>query len=194
MKTFFMAIKSVLLISMILFTAVHVFAEGETEITGFYQQYRNFDYKIGVSEADFPPTPLKGGGFSIAQNLAPWFALWTQFSFYGSVEHAGLRVRILNNQQGIRYQTRDYGPFRFYAKGGLGFSHFSMDIPGIGSAGDTKFSVAYGGGANIWMHKNFGVVLDLSHVGMGLPNLTDLDSREKWDSGLVYTAGLTVRF
>jgi hypothetical protein len=194
MKVLFKAAKSVLLISMILCPAVHLFAEGETEITGFYQQYRNFDYKIGISELDFPPTQLKGGGFSIAQNLAPWFALWTQFSFYGSAEHAGTSVRIINNQQGIRYQTRNYGPFRLYVKGGLGFSRFSLDISGLGSGGETKFSLAYGGGVHVWMNEHFGIVADLSHVHMGLPQLVDSPSREKWDSGLAYTTGLTVRF
>jgi hypothetical protein len=193
MKTFSKTAKGVLLVSMVLCTAVRVFAEGETEITGFYQQYRNFEFKIGVSEFDFPPSRLQGGGFMIAQNLAPWFAMWTQFSFYGSVEHSGIKVRILNNLEGIRYQTKNYGPFRLYAKGGLGFSRYSMDIGGNG-AGDTKFSVAYGGGTHIWIQEHFGVVLDVTHVVMGLPNLTDSPSREKWDSGLTYTTGLTIRF
>ena len=194
MKTLFTAAKGVLFVSMIIFTAVQVFAEGETEITGFYQQYRNFDYKVGAVGYDLTDAQLKGGGFSIAQNLAPWFALWTQFSFYGSVQSPGLNVRVINNQEGIRYQTRNYGPIRLYAKGGLGFSRFSLDVSGVGSGSDTKFSVAYGGGAHIWMNKNFGVVLDVSHVATGLPNLFDLPTRDKWDSGLVYTTGLTVRF
>ncbi len=168
-------------------------AEGETEITGFYQQYRDFKYKVGLEEFDLAPRSLGGGGFSIAQNMAPWFAMWTQFSFYGSAENAGLRVRMINNQQGVRYQTKDYGPVRLYAKGGLGFSRFSIDTV-QGSLGDTKFSAAYGAGAHIWMHKHAGINLDLSHVLTGLPNLTGLDTREKWDSGLVLTTGLTLRF
>ncbi|NLV30998.1 MAG: porin family protein [Acidobacteria bacterium] len=168
-------------------------AEGETEITGFYQQYRDFSYTVGLEEYDLAPRSLGGGGFSIAQNMAPWFAMWTQFSFFGSAENAGLRVRMINNQQGVRYQTKEYGPVRLYAKGGLGFSRFSIDT-GQGSLGDTKFSAAYGAGAHIWMHKHAGINLDLSHVLTGLPNLTDLDTREKWDSGLVLTTGLTLRF
>lgn len=171
-----------------------VCAEGETEITGFYQRYHDFSYQVGLPVFDFEPRSLAGGGFSLAQNIAPWFAMWTQFSFYGSTENnVGLRVRLINNQQGIRYQTKNYGPLRLYAKGGLGFSRFSIDT-GQGSLGDTKFSAAYGGGAHVWLHDHVGINLDVSHVLTGLPNLTDLDTREKWDSGLVYTTGLTFRF
>lgn len=119
--------------------------------------------------------------------------MWTQFSFFGAVQDPNIKIRILNNLQGIRYQTKEYGPLRLYAKGGLGFSRYSMDIAG-NSAGDTKFSLAYGGGAHVWMHKNFGLVFDVTHVVMGLPNLTDTSDREKWDSGLTYTTGLTIRF
>lgn len=192
MRQRFLALTTALLVWGLIVPAA-VCAEGETEITGFYQQYRDFSYRIGLPEVDFEPRSLTGGGFSIAQNMAPWFAMWTQFSFYGSAENAGLRVRMINNQQGVRYQTKNYGPLRLYAKGGLGFSRFSIDT-GQSSAGDTKFSAAYGGGAHIWMHDHVGVNLDVSHVLTGLPNLTDLDTREKWDSGLVYTTGLTFRF
>lgn len=192
MRQRFLALTTALLVWGLIVPAA-VCAEGETEITGFYQQYRDFSYRIGLPEVDFEPRSLTGGGFSIAQNMAPWFAMWTQFSFYGSAENAGLRVRMINNQQGVRYQTKNYGPLRLYAKGGLGFSRFSIDA-GPNSAGDTKFSAAYGGGAHIWMHDHVGVNLDVSHVLTGLPNLTDLETREKWDSGLVYTTGLTFRF
>ncbi len=150
---------------------------------GFYQTYRSFSFKTGVSEIDIPETNLNGGGFTIAKNLAPWFAMWTQLTFYGAAEQPNHRVRIINNLQGLRWQTKLHGPLQFYAKGGVGFSHYSMDIEGSGF-GEYKFSVAYGGGAFIWASEHFGIVLDATHTMSGLPNLTDLSGRDKWDSGL----------
>ena len=172
---------------------------GTTEITLYYQQYRDFSFETGVVPFDFSPTRLSGGGLSVAQNIAEWFALWTQLSVYGAVDqwtdfgggvHAENKVRILNNLQGVRYQTRQYGPFRFYGKAGAGVSIYNFSIHGSGAS----FSAAYGGGANIWLNRNIGITLDASHVLMSLPNVTDMDGRERFDSGMTYTTGLTFRF
>jgi len=163
-----------------------------TEIGGFYQQYRNFSFNTGLTVYDFPATKLKGGGFSIAQNLAPWFAVWSQTSFYGTVPQAnGLDVRVINNLEGVRWQTKQHGPLCLYVKGGMGFSNFNFTTQGFSN---TKLSLAYGGGAQIWLAPWMGLTLDVSHTVMGLPNLTDLEGRDKWDSGLTYTTGLAIRF
>jgi hypothetical protein len=192
MKYFLFTAKCALLFSMVLCAAAFCAAqdEGKTEITGFYQQYRDFSFKTGFSAYDFPATQLTGGGFNVAQNLAPWFSMWTQFSFFGSVtQPAGLNVRIIHNLQGVRWQTKQHGPFRVYVKGGMGFANYRFD-----TGSETKLSLAYGGGVQMWAAKWMGLTLDLSHVVMGLPNLTNLDNREKWDSGLTFTPGLTIRF
>jgi hypothetical protein len=186
-------LKCLVLLSIFIFAAIHCFAEENTEITGYYQQYRNFSFKTGNSSLDFADAKLKGGGFTIAQNIESWFAVWTQLSVFGSLDQTNGSVRVLNNLQGIRYQTKNHGPFRFYVKGGMGFTYYSLSYQ-VGSTSGTKFSAAYGGGTHIWFHKHFGVVIDVSHVLMGLPNLTDLSGRESWDSGLTYTTGLTVKF
>jgi len=168
-------------------------AQESTEIHGFYQGYRNFDFGTGVDEFDIPGAKLNGGGFQLVYNLASWFGFWTQFSFYGAAEREFVRVGLFNELQGVRYQTRQYGPFCLYGKGGIGFTRFSVDILGS-SLTDYKMSFAYGGGVQIWMGDRFGVVLDASHLVTGLPNLTDLPGREKWDSGLVVTTSLAFRF
>lgn len=190
-----MAPRIVLVCSMLIASAIPGLAEGETEITGYYQQYRDFSFNLGAGyQADsFSADKLRGGGFTVAQNIADWFAVWTQLSVFGTLEQGDKSVRVINNLQGIRYQTKLHGPFRFYVKGGMGFSYYSFDFAGYGVSG-TKFSAAYGGGTDIWLHKNFGIVLDVSQVFAGLPNLTDVSGRDKWDSGLAYTTGLTVRF
>jgi hypothetical protein len=183
-----------LLIAMFLCGTISAQAQGQsTEIQGYYQTYRNFSFKTGVSELDIPETRLNGGGFTIAQNLAPWFAMWTQLTFYGSAEQPNNKVRIINNLQGLRWQTKLYGPFQFYAKGGMGFTHYSMDIMGSGF-GEYKFSVSYGGGAFVWATEHFGIVLDATNTTSGMPNLTDLSNRDKWDSGLTLSSGLAIRF
>ena len=78
--------KCVLLLAVLFFAANTCLAqdEGGTEITGFYQQYRQFSFNTGVPNVVIPETELSGGGFGIAHDFVPWFALWTQFSFYGS--------------------------------------------------------------------------------------------------------------
>jgi len=179
---------------------------GTTEITGYYQQYRNFSFETGVRDWNFEPTRLTGGGFSVARNIADWFALWTQLSFYGTVEQGTANIggdyyskkaRIIHNLEGIRYQTKQYGPFQLYGKAGAGIVWYSL-YDGLSSW--TKFSAGYGGGAHVWLHKNIGITLDVSHNLIALPNLEDwfydtkLPDREKFDSGLVYTTGLTFRF
>ena len=172
---------------------------GTTEITGYYQQYRDFSFKAGSGyEAyDFSPARLAGGGFSVAQNIAEWFALWTQLSFYGTAEqeaYGGYKsVRIINNLEGIRYQTPQYGPFRFYGKVGAGITWYGFNYFGDSISG-TRFSFGYGGGMNVWLNRNIGITLDVTHTGMNLPNFTDADGRKSWDFGLTYTPGITFRF
>ncbi len=166
-----------------------------TEIQGFYQTYRDFRFKTGIDSLDIPNTSLSGGGFTLAQNLASWFAFWSQTTFYGSAEQTYIKARVINNLQGIRYQTKLYGPLQFYAKAGVGFSHISFKyVSGGDIGGEYKFSASYGAGAQIWMSDNFGIVLDASHLMMGMPNLTGMPGRDKWDSGLTLTTGFALRF
>ena len=171
-------------------------AQDRTEVYGFFEAYRNFDYKTGgplypaIREAE-----MNGGGGGIAYQYAPWFALWTQLSFYGTTETEELGARIINNLQGVRYQTPQYGPFVFYGKGGLGFSNYNITEKLYGNTfGATKFSAGYAGGLQIWLTDNFGLMLELSHLLMGVPNLTDEQGRDRWDSGLSAKTGLAVRF
>jgi hypothetical protein len=204
--------KGILLLAIIGCFACGCFAQeiaGTTEITGYYQQYRNFSFETGMKDLgydwDLNPARLGGGGFSIAQNIADWFAIWTQFTFYGTSTQGEINysqylypksVRVIHNLQGIRYQTLQYGPFQLYGKAGAGFVNYSLFD---GLLGGTKFTAGYGGGVHVWLHKNIGITLDASHSVNALPNLEDyfdvkLPGREKFDSGMIYTTGLTFRF
>lgn len=196
MKSFLSGSSFILLIILILCGTTGASAqEQSTEIQGFYQTYKDFSFKSGITGYDIKKTRLGGGGFTIAQNLAPWFAFFSQTTFYGSAgEDEILKMRVINNLEGLRWQTGLHGPFQFYVKAGLGFTHYSVDLAGSDFGGEYKFAVSYGGGAFIWMSEKFGLVLDASHLSMGVPNMTDLDGRDKWDSGLSLTTGIAVRF
>jgi hypothetical protein len=195
MKYALIAFRCLLLLSLMLSAGIYASAQESTEIHGFYQVYRDFSFRTGIAELDIENVKLNGGGFGFAYNLAPWFAMWTQFSFFGTVEQpaSAMSVRVINNLQGFRFQTQQFGPLRLYGRAGLGFSNYSMNIQGSGY-GDTKFSFGYGGGVQIWLSRSIGLNLDASHVIMGLSNLTDLPDREKWDSGLAFTTGVALRF
>jgi len=184
---------------------------GTTEITGYYQQYRDFSFENGTDgtgrwiEYDFAPRRLGGVGISVAQNFAEWFAIWTQLTIFGTTEQWSFgnqiqnSVRVINNLQGIRYQTKQYGPLRFYGKVGAGIAWYGFNLyePNYNSyvsLGGTKFSTGYGGGINVWFNRNIGLTLDATHTLIALPNLSDLENRDKFDSGMTYTTGLTFRF
>jgi hypothetical protein len=195
--------RGVLLIAMLLCGAVCALADEEqsTEIQGYFQTYRNFSFTAGhpsgqqgyIDPYKIPNTPLNGGGFAIGRNIAPWFAMYTQFTIFGRAEGQNNSFRIIHNLEGLRWQTKKYGPLQLYAKFGLGFAHYSVDVPGT-SFGETKFTFGYGGGAFIWANEHFGLMLEASHNHMGVPNLTDFSGRDKWDSGVALTTGLAVRF
>ena len=190
--------RFVLLIVAILFGTIYASAqETSTEIQGFYQTYKDFSFKLGtgLENLDLKPTRLGGGGFTIAQNLAPWFAFWSQTTFYGSVEGDFLKARVINNLEGLRWQKRFSGPLEVYGKVGMGFSHIGLSSVGGGDiGGEYKLAVSYGAGAFLWMSQNIGLVFDASHLSMGVPNVTDAPGRDKWDSGLTLTTGIALRF
>ncbi|MBN1568928.1 MAG: hypothetical protein JXA73_13850 [Acidobacteria bacterium] len=195
MKSFLSGSRFILVLIIILIGTVGAPAqEQSTEIQGFYQTYKDFSFKTGITDLEIKNTRLGGGGFTIAQNLAPWFAFFSQTTFYGSPEQDDFKIRVINNLEGLRWQTGKRGPFQFYVKAGLGFTHYSMKVQSTDVGGEYKFAVSYGGGAFIWMSEKFGLVLDASHLSMGVPNLTDLEGRDKWDSGLSLTTGFALRF
>lgn len=187
---------SVLAVSLLWGMVSPALAQDKTEVYGFFDGYRNFDFKTGSADMGYPAikaADMNGGGGGIAYHYASWFALWTQVSFMGTAETTEFSARLINNLQGLRYQTPQYGPFRFYGKLGLGFTNYSIGISG-NSYGYTKFSLGYAGGAEVWMTDYLGLMVEAQHLIMGVPNLTDAAGRDRWDSGLSYKTGLAIRF
>jgi hypothetical protein len=198
MKSLVSSTGCVLVVVMVLFCATYASADDtSTEIQGFYQTYKDFSFKLGsgYEDLDLKGTRLGGGGFTIAQNLAPWFAFWSQTAFYGSAENEYIKARVINNLEGLRFQKRFHGPIEVYGKVGMGFSHTNLSFKsGSDIGGEYKFALAYGGGAFIWVKDSFGFVLDASQMFMGLPNLTNASGRDRWDAGLTLTTGIAIRF
>jgi len=188
-------VNSILVLALVLGIASLASAQ-ETEVYGFFEGYRNFDYKTGGEGFPFiNDAAMNGGGGGIAYQYAPWFALFTQFSFLGTAEGDEFNARIITNLQGVRYHTPQYGPVAFYAKGGVGFANFNvMDKLSGFEFGSTKLSLGYAGGAQAWMNDSVGLMFEIQHLVMGVPNLTDAEGRDRWDSGLSYKAGLAFRF
>ncbi|MEJ2109869.1 MAG: hypothetical protein P8Z37_08155, partial [Acidobacteriota bacterium] len=146
-------LNTVLVISIVLGLTSIASAQSRTEVYGFYEGYRNFDYKTGGEGFPFiEGAELDGGGGGIAYQYVPWFALWTQVSFLGTANGDDLSARVINNLQGVRYHTPRFGPFSFYGKGGLGFTNYNVTQPSSGfQQGATKFSLGYAGGVQVWM-------------------------------------------
>lgn len=188
-------VNSILLLSLVLGIASLASAQ-QTEVFGYYEGYRNFDFKTGGEGYPFiRGAEMNGGGGGIAYQYVPWFAMFTQFSFLGTAEGDEFSARIINNLQGIRYHTPRYGPIEFYGKGGLGFANYNVtDIYSGYTYGATKFSFGYAGGAQVWMTDSVGLVLEIQHLIMGVPNLTDAEGRDQWDSGLSFKVGAAFRF
>ncbi len=198
MKSFMFSSRIFLIVTTILLGAICASAQDtSTEIQGFYQTYKDFSFKAGNGFEDFDieNTRLGGGGFTIAQNLAPWFAFFSQTTFYGSAEGANIKARVINNLEGLRYQKKVGGPLEVYGKVGMGFSHVSLSYKDGGDiGGEYKFALSYGAGAFLWIKEGFGLVFDASNLMMGMPNLTDQPGRDKWDAGLTLTTGIAFRF
>jgi hypothetical protein len=195
MKYRFRFVSFILVISLLLSMASLASAQSRTEVYGFYEGYRNFDYKTGGEGYPFIlNAELNGGGGGIAYQYVPWFALFTQVSFLGTAMGDNLSARVINNLEGIRYSTPRYGPISFYGKGGVGFTNYSVVITDLGEGGQTKFSAGYAGGAQIWATDYLGLFVEMQHLIMGVPNVFDAEGRDRWDSGLTYKTGLAIRF
>jgi len=188
-------LNSIVLIALLLGMTSMASAQ-QTEVYGFYEGYRNFDFKTGGAEAPaILNADMNGFGGGIAYQYTPWFAMFTQISFLGTAEGDDFNARIITNLQGVRYHSQQYGPISFYGKGGLGFANYNVTIKSDGfELGATKFSLGYAGGAQVWMTDSIGLMFEVQHLIMGVPNLTDLEGRDRWDSGLSYKTGFAYRF
>lgn len=193
--------KPLLVVAFILLSGSILLAQpefSEVEFQGYYQRVQGFSFSPTFVEGfDFPDSEgFNGGGFGLTYNLNHWFGIFSNTSFLGGVEQNNLQMKIINQVQGAKITKRGLGPANFYAKGGVGFIRYVFSSGGEDLAIDYSTSFVYGGGAEIKFKEGMWLVLDLSRLSLGLPNLTgfDVPGRDKWDSSYLITTGVMFAF
>jgi len=179
----------------LLFWSAGAVAQGnpQYELRGFFQQDRAFSLWSGSPDFDIQGARSKGGGFGFALTPAEWFALWTEVSFFSGVRQGDYTLSFLVETQGLRYSTAWRGPFRVYGRGGVGFARFAFEGPGFAAA-YYKMSLVYGGGAEVRLSDPVSFFVDASALTMGLPELTAVPGRDKWDTSILLGFGIAVKF
>jgi hypothetical protein len=167
------------------------FSEGELHV--FYQRVQNFDFNSGDPSFSFSGKGFNGGGFGFVYNLNAWAGIFTQMSFLGGVEQGGLKMRMINEAQGLKLTKREVGPLNLYAKGGIGFVRHVFSVQGSETA-DYGTSFVFGGGTEVKIKEGMALVLDVSNCAISLPQLTYYSDRDKWDSSLMFTTGIAFQF
>lgn len=163
------------------------------EVRGFFQQDRSFSLWSGSPEFDIRGARAKGGGLGFALTPAEWFALWSEVSFFSSVRQGSYTLSFMVESQGLRYSTAWRGPLRLYGRGGVGFARFAFEGPGFAAA-YYKMSLVYGGGAEVRLGDPVSFFVDAAALTMGLPELTAVPGRDKWDTSILLGFGIAVKF
>jgi hypothetical protein len=161
----------------------------------YYQRVQGFDYRSGSSSFDIEGANLNGGGFGIGYNLTDVFSIWTQTSFYTGAKQGDLDLKFINQIQGIKLTKRDLGSVNLFVKGGMGFARYVFKQEGF--SGESVFfsqTFNYGGGAEIGIGEGIYFFVELSQMSMGLPNITGSPDRDKWDSNILITSGISLFF
>ena len=164
-----------------------------TEFQGYYQRVQGFDFNSGTSQFAFKGASMNGGGFGFVFGLSPKFGFFQRTSFFGGVEQSGLTMRVISEVQGVQLM-REAGPFDFYAKGGLGFNRWVFEEFGSTTGVDYGMALVYGGGAEAKLKEGTYLVLEATRMTTGLPNISGLPGRSKWDSSWLITTGIAFRF
>lgn len=183
----------------LLFTGSLLLAQpefSEVEFQGYYQRIQGFSFSpSGFEGFNFEDEGFNGGGFGINYNLNHWFGIFSNTSFLGGVEQSQLQMKIINQAQGAKLTKRGLGPANVYAKAGVGFVRYVFSSGGQDLSINYSTSFLYGGGAEIKFKEGMYLVLDLSSLALGLPQLVqDFDGRDKWDSSLAITTGVMFSF
>jgi hypothetical protein len=167
----------------------------EVEFQGFYQRIQGFDFQSGAVGFEFENEGFNGGGFGFVYNVSPWLGIFSQTSFLAGVEQSGIKLRFINQTQGAKVTKRGLvgESVNVFAKGGIGFVRHVFDAFGQQSI-DYGTSFTGGGGTEIKLQEGMWLMLDLSRTSLGLPRLTNVPGRDKWDSSWAITTGVSFQF
>lgn len=162
------------------------------ELQVFYLRAQGFDFRSGSAAFDIRGARLNGGGFGLSYNVTEWMALWSQAGFFSGVRQGDIRMNMISQLQGVAL-SRGRGAFRAFVKGGTGFARYVFEQPGLTSVSYGQ-AFSYGGGIQIGFTPSFFFVLEAAQLAVGLPNLTGVPGRDKWDSTPLITTGLAIHF
>lgn len=161
------------------------------EFQGYYQRVQGFDFQ-GVPGFEFEGVGFNGGGFGFVYNLNPYFGIFSQTSFLAGVEQSNVKLRIINQAQGVKLTKRGES-INVFGKGGVGFVRNVLSFGGQEGV-DYGTSFVFGGGTEIKLQEGMWLMLDLSRNIQGLPQLTFLEDRDSWDSNWMITTGISFQF
>lgn len=164
---------------------------GQLEV--FYQRVQGFDFFSGDPGFDIQDQNFNGGGFGFVFSLNDWLGFFSETGLYGGVEQGSLKMKLINQAQGVRVTAREVGPVNFYARGGIGFARYVFETPAFETV-RYGMSLIYGGGVEIPLMEGLLLKLDGSRVTQSLPQITSVPDRDKWDSNFILTTGIAFQF
>jgi len=165
----------------------------QTEIRGFYLQGSGFDYRSGSPDFDVRGETLKGGGFGFTSTPTEWFGIWLDVNFFSDVRQGSVSSSLMVEAQGLRFSTPSYGPFQLYGRAGGGLARFVFDFGGS-QGGQYSPALILGGGAMIHTSSWLSIYFDASQLTVGLPDLTGAPDRDGWDTSLLVSIGVALKF
>lgn len=161
------------------------------EIQGLYFRIQGFNFNSGSPIFNVDSVAINGGGYGVVYHITDKFGLFQQMGFFGGPEQNGLKIKLITEFQGMMV-TKKAGNFDFYAKGGLGFTRYVFS--GALSGADGALALLYGGGVKVPVKEGLKLVFEADRITQGLPNLTDLPGRSKWDHSWHLATGIAFQF
>ncbi len=163
--------------------------ESNGEIQGFFQRIQNFDFNSGDASFSFKGANPNGGGFGFVYNITDVFGLFQRTGFSSGIDQGGYKMNLITESQGLRLK-KQAGSVMFYALGGVGFNRYVYND----YAGYYGMALMYGGGMQVPMMEGLNLIFEATNLTMGLPNLTNIPGRSKWDNALMFSIGAALHF
>jgi len=166
------------------------------ELQGFYQRIQTFKMRSGGGEGSYFADYNKatnGGGFGFVYNITDRFGMYQQTGFLGGAKDQDLTMRLITEFQGMRV-TKNAKGIDFFAKGGVGFARYVLQQSGSQLGVYYNVAFQYGGGAEIDIGRGMFLLLEVTGLSMGVPELYFTDDRSKWCNTLMITPGIAIRF
>ncbi len=165
------------------------------ELYGFYQRFMNFKVDTKIPGAPVTDQALNGGGFGYLQSITNKFGIYFQLGFFGGADVIGYNVKTITEFQGLQI-TKHTGRADFYGKAGVGFARYVIQGGGSDLGVAYKMAFQYGGGTELKLGNGLYLLLEGTGVSMGVPGDTFslYEGRTGWNTGLMLTTGIAIRF